>query len=510
MKSYAAQILFVGFPANFAASLPSAETPHISWTIIERNTARPEDLAAADIVISVGSLPSDMLSMLSPHARTVFCLSSDAEIPAESEKCDIWLYPCPPAFFTARFKRLLELFDVQEHARFMDSVFEASTEKVPDFIWVKDLAGRHYYTNTSFRRAMGKENAEVFGRTMSEICGSAENSRNSAQTDFAVISEKTTKKFEEVLLLADGTKHMYDTYKSPIQDKTGKIIGTVGVAHDITGFENLGHEMKLLLDAIPFGVLLVDRNDTIISCNEGISHLFGTEQSEILNSGYKEFLKSRLLAPRDAQYSSGYDADVLLHGDSLVYNYLERPIKDVFDAEIGKFFICHNVTAARHHEEALRGDMYTDVLTGLKNRRYLRDLLDGPLSPVRAVLFFDVDDFKHINDTLGHQYGDFILRRVGAVLNESFPHDACIRFGGDEFIVCVFRDVDRGELELMLQTVHLQTRHICDDQMCLMQPLSLSAGVAIEGVDGRSLSSLLKAADTTMYSMKKLKKCMGE
>jgi diguanylate cyclase (GGDEF)-like protein len=123
--------------------------------------------------------------------------------------------------------------------------------------------------------------------------------------------------------------------------------------------------------------------------------------------------------------------------------------------------------AARHHldqsaEDAIQHLAFYDQLTGLSNRRLLIDRLRQALSASArsgkegALLFLDLDNFKSLNDTLGHDFGDLLLQQVAQRLRNCVrERDTVARFGGDEFVV-MLEDLSAEPIEAAEQTRHLQ------------------------------------------------------
>lgn len=150
-----------------------------------------------------------------------------------------------------------------------------------------------------------------------------------------------------------------------------------------------------------------------------------------------------------------------------------------------------------------------DPLTQLVNRSYFRQLLDAYIGSCKrrddrfAMLFVDLDHFKEINDSLGHDVGDQLLQRIAEILNtNSRADDFVARIGGDEFVV-LLKDVDHPATAELLASKLLQY---------LAQPLQLkeqqvtieaSIGIAMFPEDGRYAPDLLKHADLAMYASKK-------
>ena len=163
--------------------------------------------------------------------------------------------------------------------------------------------------------------------------------------------------------------------------------------------------------------------------------------------------------------------------------------------------------------EQTREDSLSDALTGLPNTRYMFTHLTRELARAErlgtevAILVLDLDDFKQINDTYGHQAGDRALQDVARVLRETVrPYDVCVRYAGDEFIIvlpgCGIEEAETKRLELQ-QAVRDITFEVVAGRM--MQ-VSMSAGAAVFPADGETYEILLATADDRMYRDKKTRK----
>ncbi|MDR7238856.1 GGDEF domain-containing protein [Neobacillus drentensis] len=139
-----------------------------------------------------------------------------------------------------------------------------------------------------------------------------------------------------------------------------------------------------------------------------------------------------------------------------------------------------------------------DSLTGLPNRHYIMEKLPEALQDKESValMFIDLDGFKRVNDTFGHEAGDHLLKEVAAQLNR-FVKDSTFasRLGGDEFIVIV-EEMDKKELMKLAADI-LRVLQLKVDDLTI----SASIGIAISA-QGDSLTSLLKRADSAMYQVK--------
>ena len=159
--------------------------------------------------------------------------------------------------------------------------------------------------------------------------------------------------------------------------------------------------------------------------------------------------------------------------------------------------------------EKLREQATHDLLTGLFNRRYLEESLSRELHRARrsnselCIAMLDLDHFKRLNDTFGHEAGDAVLREVGQVLREKVRRsDISCRYGGEEFVVVLPESslaatVQRVE-EIRILIKGLQIRH--RDQM--LSVMTVSAGIAIASEQHSTPRELLSAADDALYAAK--------
>jgi diguanylate cyclase (GGDEF)-like protein/putative nucleotidyltransferase with HDIG domain len=156
--------------------------------------------------------------------------------------------------------------------------------------------------------------------------------------------------------------------------------------------------------------------------------------------------------------------------------------------------------------EQTQEDSLTDPLTGLPNRRSMFVHLSRELSRAErlksevAVIVMDVDGFKSINDTYGHNVGDHALREVAAAMQETLrPYDLCVRYAGDEFIV-VLADCSREAAELKRRELQTRISQIeLEVRAGKRVNLAISAGAAVFPEDGTTYEALLADADHRMY-----------
>lgn len=171
-----------------------------------------------------------------------------------------------------------------------------------------------------------------------------------------------------------------------------------------------------------------------------------------------------------------------------------------------------NITERREHQAELEYQATHDALTGLPNRNLLIDRLDQSIAYARrygyfaAVVFIDLDNFKFINDSLGHQAGDRLLveiaRRLKACLRET---DTVARYGGDEFVLVLNNYYEAAAIARLLDRVLAEIAQPVDvgiDGNVQELLVTCSIGVSLYPSDGESATNLIKSADAAMYLAK--------
>ncbi|HAT5920568.1 TPA: diguanylate cyclase [Legionella pneumophila] len=159
--------------------------------------------------------------------------------------------------------------------------------------------------------------------------------------------------------------------------------------------------------------------------------------------------------------------------------------------------------------ESLRYQSIRDPLTGLYNRRYLEDFLFKQLHQAErtkasfAILMLDLDHFKKINDTFGHEAGDFVLKEIGQILNNDIRlGDVATRYGGEEFVLLLF-DVDANAAKTRADNLRsaiskLQVKYGAQ----YVGQITASIGISIYPDDAKSPGELIEAADKALYQAK--------
>ncbi|MCS0630075.1 EAL domain-containing protein [Telluria mixta] len=172
--------------------------------------------------------------------------------------------------------------------------------------------------------------------------------------------------------------------------------------------------------------------------------------------------------------------------------------------------VINDITEARHYERRLQHLAHHDALTGLANRTLLLERLKAAIDAAAghrrqgALAFLDLDNFKHINDTFGHDAGDAVLREIAARLRDSMrEEDTVARLGGDEFVLVIAEQSDVTQLACLVERIRqsVSAPIVVDGKEILP---GTSIGVSLFPQDGRTVDQVMRAADAAMYHAKTL------
>jgi diguanylate cyclase (GGDEF)-like protein/PAS domain S-box-containing protein len=310
-------------------------------------------------------------------------------------------------------------------------------------------------------------------------------------------------------------------------DEIGQLIGAFnGLLHTVNGRDIALRESeqrhRLLVEWSP-GAVAVHRNGIIVYVNPVAVRLFGAKSAnELVGRHALEFVvpdyHAVVIARMKSTISTGVASPMIeekyckFDGSTLMDLEVQtRQI--VFDGQPSVYVAMHDITARKQAQLQIETLAFFDPLTGLPNRRLLVDRLEQALasssrhSREGALLFIDLDNFKDLNDTLGHDKGDLLLQQVGQRLSSCMRDgDTVARFGGDEFVI-ILQDLSEVGHDAVKQ-VQVVAEKI---RLLLGQPYFLvgyehhstpSIGATLFGNSAESVAEILRRADLAMYQSK--------
>lgn len=476
----------------------------------------PQALATADVIIL--DLPAAELAQTKEfcpqNAYIVVCTAPEdvgaiAQAWAESAD-DIWLKPLTPTLLAFKLHRLFQTIKLKKDFVLCQTYLDTVIDSSPSMIWFKDLQGRHLKVNKEFSEAVGKPKSDIEGREHYYIWDIPEEEYKKGEyvcieTEDIVLQERKTCLFDEQVKSRYGMRQ-FKTYKSPIFDEHGEIIGTVGIGHDITDLANLGAELEILLRSMPFGILIKDAAQRIINVNDKFESDFQITKDSIIGNSYEEWKQEFLKHKVSNEGNNRCEVMLNIDGKNKFFEIYEEPILDIFKNEVGLMCICMDTTIEKTLREEILFNANTDLLTGLYNRRYFYEYIQNHLAKEQInVLYMDLDNFKSINDSYGHQIGDKALKEIGRLMQATFPDNFVARIGGDEFLIVVLGRYDAQELRFKAQMLLEQMKKAFGGSD-KFKALSASIGISSMKNSEMSIDELIRQSDMALYQAKRLGK----
>ena len=425
---------------------------------------------------------------------------------------ELWTKPLDADKVAFLFGKIVSRIKKDEDSYLTEKYLDTLIDSLPDLIWFKDARGAHLRVNKSFCEAVGKTKADVQGRGHYYIWDIepdeyAKGEYVCLESEEIVLREKKNCLFDETVKIKDSMRK-FKTYKSPLFDQNGDVLGTVGVARDVTDLQNLQIEMNILFESLPFGVIATDKDQHVTGVNQKSLALFSAQSKGLFGKKFDGLLKAFADDSSSEQRLIEDSRDgVFLFVSEHVFKIQQEKLLDVFSEFAGYIYLFLDFTKEYYQKHQLISDANTDYLTKLNNRRKLHDFLrDTPCMSGTALLLADLDNFKQINDQYGHVEGDRILVAFADILRDNFDPDSIFRLGGDEFAV-LFPGTQHAKEE-MLETAHRCARVIISklEELSIHPDLSVSIGIAVTSSDDEDFGSLFKKADIALYDSK----CSGK
>lgn len=488
-------------------ALPPEE--YLDCAVTCRERFEPEIAARSDVIIFSG--PADFRaarSAVKPDSYLVACLSFGEEKSLSGDDRDalddIWQTPLSETRIRMRATRLFAEIMGRDYSAFAIGCLDTLINSLPAMVWFKDLEGVHRKVNDYFCEFAGKPREDVESRTHEEIWGvpKKEGGFNCQETDMAAIESGETVIAEEVVQIGAG-KRLFKTIKTPVRGLEGEIVGTVGVAHDLTNLLNLNIELDLFIEAMPFPLMTCDLDDLISKANARFLEFFETSIEAVAGVNWRDWYEQNILHDISPTGDDIYRRFMHSDGHISFLKMISHEVNDAFGNYLGVFHIFEDVTAEKELEYNIWKLANTDALTGLANRQAFYEYVKRINANEKIHLFYiDLDNFKQVNDRFGHKAGDEALKVTAMILRQVFGKDFPARLGGDEFIVCVRRDASLQDIEEMAQSlIGLMKEKFSANKV--LNILSCSVGVSVGGSMRRGIEPLLKMSDKAMYDAKK-------
>lgn len=432
---------------------------------------------------------------------------------------------CEVEMFASAIKRdekgwAQHVFTVMRDMAESENRYKRIVENLNEGIWVIDRYHNIRFVNQALADMLGYSVEEMLGRSVFDF----ENKNNQKILKQQLKERKKGKSniYEMEVLHKKGHSILIQLESAPFLNNQKMFDGVVEGVKDMTDIRSQQLKLKMLSSAVEQSgsmVLITNQDAHIEYANPKLCEITNYNKSEL------QGLNAKIFQPEDTDMEeiSNLWRKIKKGGDFQGEMQLRKKqggtiwvVMSISSITNEQNIITHFVTVfedvSQLKEAHLRMEelAYVDSLTGLANRVLFRDRLEQVLKSMQrtgisaALLYLDLDEFKRINDSLGHDVGDAVLMKVAETLRQCVRYqDTVARMGGDEFVV-LLTDVDgmsgasavaRKIIEAMSIPVHLLKNEIL---------ISPSIGITLAPMDSLNADILLKNADMAMYKAKSL------
>ena len=414
------------------------------YTEIELEKIKESQIIILDCEIIPPEILKNIYSVKDNQALIIGCFAAEefSDLAENYHLFDrVWTIPLAKERIESSFTGILKLIKEQEEAVINLKYLDTLIDSLPDLIWFKDARGAHLKVNNSFCRVVNKTKEQIEGRGHYCIWDIEPEEYEKEEyicleSEEIVLNKKETCIFDETVKCGNNMRK-FKTYKSPIFDKDREVVGTVGLAHDVTDLQNLMIELNILVESLPFAVIVTDKERIITIINKELTENIDFKNSELIGSSIDSLLNEDSSTLQSKKWIVENDEEnILLLSKDKVLKIREEKLLDVFGMLAGYIYLFMDITLEKHYKNKLLIDANTDHLTKINNRRSLHDFMLKTTCKNNTVLMIaDLDNFKKVNDQYGHNECDKVLIAFSDILKKTFPYKNIFRLGGYEFAV---------------------------------------------------------------------------
>lgn len=407
-----------------------------------------------------------------------------------------------------------------------NEMLNAVIENVPVRVFWKDRESRYLGCNTAFALDAGRNQPkELIGLDDFQLAW-REQAELYVADDQRVMDAGIAKlNYDEPQTTLDGEKVWLRTSKVPFRNMADEIVGILGIYKDVTEQKKIDEALRIAAVAFETqdAIMITDTNANIVRVNRAFTAITGYSLADVQGKNPRMMSSGR----QDRAFYTKMWQQLLHTGAWAGEIWDKRKNGETYpkwltitavvneQKETSHYVaIFSDITARKRAEEEVFNLAFYDVLTKLPNRRLFLDRLQSALNASArrndygAVLFIDLDRFKVLNDTLGHDYGDLLLIEVGARIKTCLREmDTVARYGGDEFVVLI-EEISHSKEDAIrrIPPVGEKIREVLAQPYRLREHLhhcSPSIGISLYHGNEESLDALIEHADLAMYQAKK-------
>lgn len=404
----------------------------------------------------------------------------------------------------------------KDQTRTNEERFRLLVEHVSDWIWEVDENGIYTYASPQIKDILGYSPAEVIGKTPFHLMEPLEGKRIAPIFKYHVANKLPIKSLENINLHRDGHEVILETSGSPIINADGKCIGYRGIDRDITLRKQQERRQQQLLDIIeasPDFIATLDTAGNSLYYNPAARKMLGINQEESTGDKVTQrWITDKIKTvgiPTAIENGHWKGETTICKEDGAKIPVSQMIVAHKSENGDVEFLstIAHDITERKELEKVVHYQAHYDPLTNLPNRRSLHNklskLIENQTKHKVAVLFMDLDNFKEINDSLGHEIGDKLLKMTADRLKIDVKEvDFVCRYGGDEFILMLENIQSNIEVEERAKRI-IEAFQEPFQFAGISWKISGSIGISIFPDDGADLAALIQKADNAMYQIKR-------
>ncbi|MRR49735.1 MAG: EAL domain-containing protein [Rhodocyclaceae bacterium] len=411
-------------------------------------------------------------------------------------------------------ERLAAEREVRKNREMLLSIMNNSTS----IISLKDLAGRYEFVNRRFETFFDVSAENIIGKTDAKVI-SRKIADDFRAKELDVARQRQAQEFEDHLTFPSLGDRFLHSIRFPLLTEDGVVYSICTQSIDITDHKHAEDQLRLaarVFDRAGEGIVVTDSKQVILTVNEAFSQVTGYTAEEVIGKSPNLLASGRHNEQFYLEMWSRLQAQGWWQGE--IWNRRKNgdiypewlTINSVKDAE-GKIInyvgIFSDITIVKESQRRVEFLATHDELTCLPNRALFLDRVNQAVARATrtdatfAVMFIDLDNFKVINDSMGHAAGDDLLVEIARRMRECIRgSDTVARFGGDEFAVLLENaSVEDAELTARRIGEAMERSHLIGRQS--VYP-SASIGICLYPNDGMDAETLLKNADSAMYQAK--------
>lgn len=421
---------------------------------------------------------------------------------------------------------VIERIRTQDDLRLKDLALNAAANAIV----ITDRNAQIRWVNQAFGKLTGYDPSEAISHFPNELLKSDKQDQSYYEQLWSTILSGEVWRGELINRRKDNSLYHENMTITPMKNREGEITHFVAVKQDITERKKAElalRQYKVVIDTVNEGFWITDAMGNMLEANAAYAKMSGYSVDELVNMHVSqlEAIEQSMEEMRvhiEKVIARGHERFETRHRHKDGHE-IDVEVSATFMPELQQFFVfIHDITKRKRAEQEVHTLAFYDALTGLPNRRLLNDRVKTAIAAGKrsgrygAVMFLDLDNFKPLNDTYGHDAGDLLLVEVAQRLTRCVREtDTVARFGGDEFVV-ILGELDADKAESTAQA------GIIAEKICaaLAEPYALkhqregsaettighrctsSIGVALFVNHEASAEEILKYADMAMYQAK--------